>query len=323
MKRTATLNSFLKGLSSKLGIEQGRLYQLVQSAETSYYLRNTQRQLEIGLTLQHFPYPFDQVGKYYEAVYLYRNNQYEKARIILENVAEYAPSRYRSKALLSLSAVEETLGNFEEALRLRAASCSLDDPLTFIEAQRGIAVLRSFEGSHDHAIKHLESLLPIVRIASKAVPMIYPMHLNSLAIELSEVGRMEEAKQVSNILLASPYFDCFPEVGETVREILLKSQPASRQILSFKEPTNILILPLSENPVIQSPPTEPARILSYAKWKKKMGKKPNGNDKKLPEHMTSRDMVIRIMNLTTQEGISDDKLQKIIDYVEKILSEPD
>lgn len=54
-----------------------------------------------------------------------------------------------------------------------------------------------------------------------------------------------------------------------------------------------------------------------------MGKKPNGNGKKLPENMTSRDMVIKLMNLTTQEGISDEKLQKIIDYVEKLLSEPD
>ena len=108
MKRTATLANFLKVLSSKVGVERERLYQLVKSAEEGYYLRDTKRQLEIGLVLQAFPYPFNQVGNYYEAINLYRNNQYDKARIILENVAEQGPSRYRSKALLSLSAVEET-----------------------------------------------------------------------------------------------------------------------------------------------------------------------------------------------------------------------
>src|ERR1044072_1724737 len=184
MKRTAALANFLKFLSSKFGIERERLYQLVKSAEEGYYLRDTQRQLEIGLVLQAFPYPFNQVGNYYEAINLYRNNEYEKARIILENVAEEGPSRYRSKALLSLSAVEETRGNFDKALKLRMASCSLDDPLTFIEAQRGIANLRGFEGDHRQAIKHLENLLPMAKSVSTVAPSLYPLHLNSLAIEL-------------------------------------------------------------------------------------------------------------------------------------------
>lgn len=54
-----------------------------------------------------------------------------------------------------------------------------------------------------------------------------------------------------------------------------------------------------------------------------MVKEPNDNGKKKPENLTSRDIVIRLMNLTTEEGISDEKLRKILDYAEKILSEPD
>ena len=321
MIKTPTLKSFLKVLSSKLEIEQGGLYQLVHSAEASYYFRDTQRQLEIGLTLQNFPYPFNQVGKYYEAIYLYRNNQYAKARTILENIAEYAPSRYRSKALLSLSAVEETLGNFEEALRLRVASCSLDDPLAFVEAQRGIAVLKSFEGSHDHATKQLENLLPMVKIASKSVPSLYPMHLNSLAIEFSEVGRMEEARQVSNILLASPYFDRFPELGHTVREIYLKTQPASRLILSFKEiKDNLHILPAPVDRVVQSPPEKPARVLSYVDWKKKMVKEPNGDEKKLDE-MNDKDLFMELMRVASDESLTSKQLRKMVDAVKKIACE--
>lgn len=113
---TDAIKRFLTFLSSAVKVERGQLYQLVQSAEASYCLRDVGSQREIGLALQSFAYPFNQVGKYYESVFLYRIGQYEKARELLESVAESAPARYRSKALLSLSAVEESLGRFEESL---------------------------------------------------------------------------------------------------------------------------------------------------------------------------------------------------------------
>src|SRR6185295_19538184 len=99
---TSAIRRFLTALSSAVEIERGQLYQLVQSAETSYCLRDLGSQHEISLALQSSTYPFNQVGKYYESVVLYRTGQYEKARELLESVAESAPARYRSKALLSL-----------------------------------------------------------------------------------------------------------------------------------------------------------------------------------------------------------------------------
>jgi len=39
--------------------------------------------------------------------------------------------------------------------------------------------------------------------------------------------------------------------------------------------------------------------------------------------MSKRDIVVKIMNLITQEGISDNKLRKILDYVERVVSETD
>src|SRR6185295_18591411 len=96
---TDAIKRFLTVLSSAVEVERGQLYQLVQSAEANYWLRDTQSQRDIGLLLQSFVYPFNQVGKYYESIYLYRTGQYEKARELLESVAESAPARYRSKAL--------------------------------------------------------------------------------------------------------------------------------------------------------------------------------------------------------------------------------
>jgi len=216
---TSAIRRFLTALSSAVEIERGQLYQLVQSAETSYCLRDLGSQHEISLALQSFTYPFNQVGKYYESVVLYRTGQYEKARELLESVAESAPARYRSKALLSLSAVEESLGRFEESLRLRLKASTCDDPVTLIEAQRGIAVLRGLEGDHRAALRDLERLMPLAHLIGRHGHPSYFAFLNSYALELSEGGRSEEAGKVGGIVAASPFIGRYGEWQETLAEI--------------------------------------------------------------------------------------------------------
>ena len=158
-------------------------------------------------------------------------------------------------------------------------------------------------------------------------PSLYPLHLNSLAIEFYEIGKMKEAKAVSDSILASPYFNRFPEVIETVREIYLKSQPASRLLISFnksapKSAQNVLVMPISENPVIESPPTQPAKVFSLLEWKDKMGKEPNGendNNENLDD-MSDKDIFFEIMNLTSEDSITREQLEEILDSVRKITS---
>ncbi len=216
---TDAIKRFLTALSSKVELERGQLYQLIQSAEASYYLRDIQAQHEIGLLLQSFGYPFNQVGKYYESIYLYRTGQYQEARQLLENVADSAPAQYRSKALLSLSAVEERIGRFEESLRLRLQAPSGDNPVTLLEAQWGIATLHSLEGDHRAALRDLERLMPLAHIVGKGSHPVYFKFLNSYALELSESGRTEEADQVANVIASSPLISRYREWQETVSEI--------------------------------------------------------------------------------------------------------
>ncbi|HJQ68814.1 MAG TPA: hypothetical protein VKA70_07570 [Blastocatellia bacterium] len=52
-----------------------------------------------------------------------------------------------------------------------------------------------------------------------------------------------------------------------------------------------------------------------------MVKKSNDDDQ-LPEE-DEKDVVVKIMSLTAQEGVSDKKLRKILDYIESVLAEPD
>lgn len=216
---TDTIRRFLTVLSSTVEVERAQLYQLVQSAETSYCLRDVHSQREIGLVLQSFAYPFNQVGKYYESVFLYRTGQYGKARELLESVADSASTRYRSKALLSLSAVEESIGHFEESLRLRLQASSCDDPVTLLEAQRGIAVLRGMEGDHRAALRDLERLMPLAHMIGKRNHPSYFAFLNSYALELSESGRTEGAEQAAKVVAASPLISRYLEWQETVSEV--------------------------------------------------------------------------------------------------------
>lgn len=85
-----------------------------------------------------------------------------------------------------------------------------------MEAIRGMALLNSIEGSHARAVKDIESILPIIKHA--------PAHtyfdvLNSYAVEVGEVGRKEEARNVSRIVLASPFAPAYPEWKETARDL--------------------------------------------------------------------------------------------------------
>ena len=250
---TDAIKRLLTILSSAIEVERGQLYQLVQSAESSYYFRDIHSQREIGLLLQSFGYPFNQVGKFYESIYLHRTGQYEKARKLLECVAESAPARYRSKALFSLSAVEARIGHFEESLRLRLqVASSTDDPLISLEAQQSVAVHRSMEGSHKAALRDLERLFPLAHIIGKhGGHPAYITFLNSYAWELSEVGRTEEAEQVSEVIAHSPLIGRYREWQETLAEIA-KNKSRSRVYVSTpapKElPENVLLFPGAKLP---------------------------------------------------------------------------
>jgi AraC-like DNA-binding protein len=232
---TDAIRRFLTVLSSAVRIERGQLYQLIQSAEVSYCLRDIDSQREIGVLLQSFEYPFNQVGKYYESIYLYRTGQFEKARELLESVAESAPTQYRSKALLSLSTVEQRIGRFEESLRLRFQGSACDDPVTLLEAQRGIAILRSVEGDHRAALRDLERLMPLAHIIGKRGHPAYFAFLNSYALELSESDKNEEAEQVANIVAASPFINRYQEWRETALEVRHKRKRRSMVPVSLPQ----------------------------------------------------------------------------------------
>jgi len=157
--------------------------------------------------------------------------------------------------------------------------------------------------------------------------------LNSYAVELAEAGRRQEARKVIRHVLASPFAFAYPEWRETGKELDLWRNRPPQSVVSIAQetkPHNLLRMPVAEpehsifsTEAAFSRTKQPARILDYTEWKNKMGKKSNGDDDKLPEDLDEKDMVVKIMSLTAQEGVSDKKLRKILDFIESVLAEPE
>jgi hypothetical protein len=198
------------------------------------------------------------------------------AGLMFAEVADAGPTRYRARAILALAGnsfkASDHVGAmslYREAMLLLAREHNFD-PITFYYAIRMTAVIRGMKGDHRGAVKELEKMFPMVRMASLRQPYAYYDYMNSLAIELSEVGRLEEARRASSIALASPFASAYSEWRSTIEEIGLKAQRASRSRVAvgkrLPETTNLISLRpktvVNANSTLQKPQTS-ARIIKF------------------------------------------------------------
>src|SRR5260370_41343396 len=93
-------------------------------------------------------------------------------------------------------------------------------------------VVRGMAGDHRGAVADLERMFPLARLASSRQPYAYYDYMNTLAVELGEIGRLEQARSASGISLESPFAPAYPEWFETFDEIRLKRRRGSRSIVS-------------------------------------------------------------------------------------------
>jgi hypothetical protein len=204
--------------------------------------------------------------------------------------------------------------------------------VTRSDVMRVTAVIRGIEGDHHGALEDLERLFPLIRVASRERPDVFYDYQNSLAVELANVGRFEEARHASEIALASPFANAYPEWRETRREIELGERRPSRAAVSFSRdiasPANLLYLPSSDQAGDSEPAAEPmtpsARVLDLMSWKKKMSeaKDATPHDKKNYKDMDGRELLLRIMELTAATDLTDEELREIVETIERILSRP-
>jgi Tetratricopeptide repeat len=231
----ATINRFLMLLSSRSEVEQARLYQLIQAAERCYCLRNVKGQYEFGSALKLFHHPFDIIGEYYQAAYLYLEGQKDTALGILDTVREQAPHPYKEKSLLTTGGIHEREGDIDEAMKVRLVAAKSDTLSIALDAALGIAALLGMQGKHDKSVEYLESVLPQASKLGSA-PLRFDLW-NSYATELAEQGKTEEAMKIIIPVINSPYVQYHPNWLETQKEIKeIAEKSKRRSIIAFEKP---------------------------------------------------------------------------------------
>jgi len=212
--------------------------QLADIAQHAYFLRqietvNLASQIMLVLPISS---ELKGIAYYYQAICAKRKGDFDSARGLLERVVREASQQYKARAFLTIGATYFDSGKVEAALPfyLTAARASREcDPLTMAESQRQIAIIYSAHGDHKRALEGIENLLPLIRVIAKHYPVLRYDYLNSLAVELGEVGRIDEAKAACAIALASPFSTAYPNWSETRDELEAKRTRATPSVVAI------------------------------------------------------------------------------------------
>jgi hypothetical protein len=206
------------------------------------------------------------------------------------------------------------------------------DPLAAYYIQSSIAIVKSIDGNHKGALTDLGGMFPLARAVGAYYTPLFYNHLNSLAVELLEAGRITEAQNVSNIVLASPFAGVYPEYRATGIDIALRGRRASRSVIyvarSKLNAQNVLRLPPAErsnsNTSVEPAPAcqQQARVLDMHEWMEKMGKEPNGDhkDRKSDEDMMQDEMLFEIMNLFTEKDMDREIRLEMLESIRKLVA---
>ena len=299
-------------------------------------------------------------AEFYKAVCAGRKGEVDKAVSLFEGVADNAPVQYRARALASLGTIRlwnaadtrSAIKFFNEASYV--AHKHSGDLNTLVNTQRMIAVVKSIQGDHEAALADLEGLFPMVRAVALRHPHTYYDYLNSLAVEMGETGRFEEALNASQIALSSPFGDSYVEWRETQAEIMQKARRSSRSVVAAAQVNppaqartdspaqNVVSLPVPQQPLsegfakYEAPIPQRARVLKFGDYMK-MAKEVNyatessaavqppartqGTRLEDLRRMTTRQKLLRIMDLMSDDKITDEQLLKVLLILEGFAQE--
>ena len=320
---------------------------LIVLAEHAHAVRQMDMLEQVSQILSSLGLPrrYEAIAQYYQALCIHKfgHGNHEEAVRLLDSVASHAPIWYRLRAIQSLAGnfcrkgdYQIALSGYKEAQRFAMLN-GLYDPYSIVGTRKMIAAINGVDGNHRGALALLESLFPLAHHIRSSQPHVYYDYMNSLAVELGEVGRLEEAENVSRIVLASPYAGAYPEWRDTRDEIQLRGRRASRSTVAFSQITsevknpprsgstraasdsaatkadsrdeNLVRLPVPERAESfpQSTATSgSARVLSIQEWKESMPKQStlDPQQKTIPKATTDRqkqDRLNELRNLGTRE----------------------
>lgn len=329
--------------------------QLVLSAEQAYSVRQMDKLEMISNALLDLPLSpsHHKAANYFHGVRLSRFGQFEDAKRVFEAVAEGPIHGYTGRAIHAWGTIYKLRGDFDTAIRSHIEASRIAtlngrfDLHTEVFVQRNLAVIRSIDGDHHGSLSHLEQIHPLVNTLALRYPAGYYDYLNSVAVELGELGRLEEARRTAQRVINSPYAVRFPEWRETFDEIVEKQRRRTRSaiivpqgVLGYQtertapEAENLFRLPArplsdqqySEGKLLvdSSSQTQRARVLSFESWKPGNAiRGRSGGSIVTPKdraRMTTGQKLIRLMDLVSQEDTDDETIERILQAVEQILA---
>jgi hypothetical protein len=290
--------------------------QIIKEIRIAHAFRQADKVKELSTLLNNIPIREHQlIAQYYLIWCDLRESKYDTKN--LEAVIEHSQT-YKAKALSSRAAFEVYKGQPDIAMYFYTEALkSFPTTSEYIHISRAIAVLKAQEGFHNSALKDLESLIPMIRYAE---PLVCYDVLNSYAAELCEAERKQEARHVCKLVLSSPFTHAYPEWQETAQEL----REPNRSSVAIKYTPSILrnVLPMPE---IQHASTrqirynQPARVLNLQQWKKKMGKESDDKPHKPTDQLSDREALLRIVDLASTPGLSDEALLEMVKALEQIV----
>jgi hypothetical protein len=216
----------------------------IRLAEHAFSIRDLEALKQASLVLNSLPISgAREVGAYYQALAIKQRRQWHIARPALEALVNEVPAGFRGRVIQSLGALSLSAGDFDEALRLqlealRAVSqANNDDLMTVLRARINISTLRSVSGYHQEALAELESMVPLVRTVATRHPLWFYLYHNELAFELSEVGRLDEARAALAVALSSPFAPAYPEWSATRNELEQKTTRMAQPLVALSSLT--------------------------------------------------------------------------------------
>jgi len=297
---------------------------LIRLAEQAHAFRQFDKVKETALILAGIPIVgYQEVGNYFLAVATNRRGKgnRDEARRLFELAVDRAPDAYKAKASTSLGALSyhgrdfnAAFYHYQEAIKIGKLSANS------LLAIKAISVLKALQGDHAQALKDLENILPVLRYAPAHIHFDI---LNSYAVELAEVGRKSEARDIARTVLASPFAFAYPEWRETAEELKVTNRSSVAMSLAPSSPPNVLFMPIVEpDQRPHSAAWVPAQVVDFNKWKAKMRQSETDHRKNSHTVITEKDMLVRLMEIFTNDETTDEQRHKIWEAAEKILTEP-
>jgi hypothetical protein len=237
---------------------------IISAIKGAHAFRDVERVRELALILKNIPLKqYQLIGDYYLIWCKCRKREYDSET--LERVIDQT-GIYKAKGLLSRAAFEGYKGNTDSELyfyneALKASPTTSE----YIDISRAIAVVKAKEGMCRSAIRDLENLIPIIKHADA---LVYFDTLNSYAVELGESGQLNEARNISHVVLASPFAPFYPEWHDTARDLRESSRSFVAVPLIEREPVKIEAAQIEHaTKPEQESDSQPARVITFPQLK--------------------------------------------------------